>query len=63
MELFLLFFGALIFKGHEGTVTYKECQAINFEMKACKNAKDMYDTGKALCAVQGKGFSGESSCK
>ena len=63
MEILLLLFGALVFKAHEGTITYKECQSINFEMKACKGAKDLHDAGKSLCKLQGKDFNGNSNCK
>lgn len=61
--LFLILFSIVSYKAHEGTVTYKECSEINFEMKACESAKNLYDSGKFLCKVQGKDFNGTSDCK
>lgn len=61
--LFLILFTIVSYSAHEGTAEYAECSAINFNMKACQRAKNLYSTGKFLCKVQGKKFAGSSDCK
>jgi hypothetical protein len=61
--LFLILFTIISYGAHEGTAEYKECMEINFDMRACQRAKNLYNTGKALCSIQGKGFNGNSDCK
>jgi hypothetical protein len=60
----LLIFSFVTFSAHNGTKSYQECIESDFKMKnACADAKKLYDAGKSLCSIQGKGFEGNSSCK
>jgi hypothetical protein len=61
--LYYLAFVILSTSLYKGTVSYEDCIQRNFEPRACRDSKNMWEAGKKLCELQGKDFDGKSTCK
>jgi hypothetical protein len=61
----MLFFAVFVWvtsHAWNGTFSYEDCLARNFEPKACHQSEDMNKLGEKLCSIQGKEFDNKN-CK